>query len=249
MNFNILRFDSVDSTNLEAIRQARKGADEGCCIVAREQTAGRGRKGRTWTSSRDAGLYISIVLRPEFELTNLPLISLAAAIAVHDTLADFGLDPDIKWPNDVLIREKKICGILAETTDSDRGIAVIVGIGINLTSDSFPEEIADTATSIEAELDVSIPTAQLESSLLQNFADVYQELSVTNGPATIVDEWSARSSYVRGKTVKVTLAGETIIGPTDGLGSDGGIRIRTNNGSVRIVHAGDVQHIRPSERN
>jgi BirA family biotin operon repressor/biotin-[acetyl-CoA-carboxylase] ligase len=249
MNFNILRFDSVDSTNLEAIRQARKGADEGCCIVAREQTAGRGRKGRTWTSSRDAGLYISIVLRPEFELTNLPLISLAAAIAVHDTLADFGLDPDIKWPNDVLIREKKICGILAETTDSDRGIAVIVGIGINLTSDSFPKEIADTATSIEAELDVSIPTAQLESSLLQNFADVYQELSVTNGPATIVDEWSAGSIYVRGKTVKVTLAGEPIIGTTDGLGSDGGIRIRTNNGSVRIVHAGDVQHIRPSERN
>jgi birA, biotin-[acetyl-CoA-carboxylase] ligase region len=144
MNFTVRYFDSIDSTNTAALKQARTGADEGLCIVARQQTAGRGRQGRVWTSPPDAGLYLSIVLRPTPEAQQLPLITLASAVAVFDTLGQLDIDADIKWPNDILVDEKKICGILAETTETERGFAVVVGIGINLTSHNFPSELTDT---------------------------------------------------------------------------------------------------------
>ncbi len=152
MNINVLTFDTLDSTNTEALKQARLGADEGLCIVASEQTAGRGRHGRTWVSEKDAGLYFSIVLRPKLETKFLPLITLMTGVAVHDTLQEYGLKPDIKWVNDILVNEKKISGILAETAETSRGLAVIVGVGINIRSANYPDEIADTATSIEEQL-------------------------------------------------------------------------------------------------
>jgi BirA family biotin operon repressor/biotin-[acetyl-CoA-carboxylase] ligase len=129
MNINLLTFDSLDSTNTEALKHARLGAEEGLCIVARQQTAGRGRHGRTWVSEADAGLYFSIVLRPKIETQYLPLITLMTGVAVHDTLGEVGIDADIKWVNDLHVDGKKICGILAETTDTPKGLAVIVGIG------------------------------------------------------------------------------------------------------------------------
>ena len=129
MNFTILRFDTIDSTNTEAANQARRGADEGLCVIARQQTAGRGRQGRAWVSAKDSGLYFSVVLRPLVEAKLLPLITLMTGVAVHDTLKEFGVDPDIKWVNDVLAGEKKICGILAETVETSTGLAVVVGIG------------------------------------------------------------------------------------------------------------------------
>src|SRR6266446_6418486 len=112
----ILRLDSIDSTNLEAIRQARAGAPEGLCVVAREQTNGRGRLDRSWQSPRDAGLYFSIVLRPTLEVSDWPLITLMAALAACDALLRAcSLRADIKWPNDLCVNERKLCGILAET--------------------------------------------------------------------------------------------------------------------------------------
>src|SRR5688572_4775518 len=115
MNFTILRFDSINSTNTEAVNQAKRGAEEGLCVVARQQTAGRGRHGRTWISEKDAGLYFSIVLRPVIENRFFPLITLMTAIAVADTLKNiYKLETDIKWANDVHIKGKKISGILAE---------------------------------------------------------------------------------------------------------------------------------------
>src|SRR5215213_44253 len=133
MNFTILRFDEIESTNTEALEQAKRGADEGLCVVARRQTAGRGRKGRVWISEKDAGLFFSIVLRPPVETRFLPLVTLMSAVAVHDTLeALYEIECDIKWVNDILVHDKKICGILAETTETTKGLAVVAGIGINL---------------------------------------------------------------------------------------------------------------------
>ena len=165
MNITVLTFDTLESTNTEATKQARLGADEGLCIVARQQTKGRGRHGRTWVSEKDAGLYFSIVLRPKLETRFLPLITLMTGVAVHDTLQAFGLNPDIKWVNDILVSDRKIAGILAETAETKTGLAVIVGIGINIRSSNYPSEIADTATSIEAELGVTgaVATASLSS--------------------------------------------------------------------------------------
>src|SRR5437764_3754279 len=108
----ILRFEWIDSTNLEAMRQARAGASEGLCVVAREQTRGRGRLDRSWHSPKDAGLYFSIVLRPKLDLSAWPLITLMTALAVHDALMKAcGLNADIKWPNDICFDERKLCGI------------------------------------------------------------------------------------------------------------------------------------------
>src|SRR5688572_8392446 len=149
MNFTILTFDILDSTNTEALKQAKLGAEEGLCIVARQQTAGRGRYGRPWVSERDAGVYMSIVLRPKLEMHELPSITLMSGVAVHDALSEFGIKPDIKWVNDVLVIDRKIAGILAETTETSDGVAVVAGIGINLTSRNFPPDLVPTATSIE----------------------------------------------------------------------------------------------------
>jgi hypothetical protein len=104
MNFTILRFDTIESTNTEALNQARRGADEGLCVVARQQTAGRGRHGRVWISEKDAGLFFSVVLRPPLEIRFLPLVTLMSAVAVHDTLETlYEIDCDIKWVNDIQV--------------------------------------------------------------------------------------------------------------------------------------------------
>jgi BirA family biotin operon repressor/biotin-[acetyl-CoA-carboxylase] ligase len=196
MEFTTLRFDSIDSTNTEVIRQAVSGAAEGLVVVATEQTAGRGRQGRQWISVKASGLYLSILLRPKSEPRFLPLITLTAAIAIYDLLADsFGLSPDIKWPNDILINEKKICGILAETAETPHGLAVVVGIGINLRSTNFPPELAKSATSLQAEA-VSSKTLEIESLLLRFFEYWYEIFQLENGPTSIIDAWSKRSTNV-----------------------------------------------------
>jgi BirA family biotin operon repressor/biotin-[acetyl-CoA-carboxylase] ligase len=241
MNITVLTYDILDSTNTEALNQARQGADEGLCIVARQQTAGRGRHGRTWVSEKDAGLYFSIVLRPKIETKYLSLITLMAGVAVHDTLQELKIKADIKWVNDLHVDDKKICGILAETTDTNAGLAVIVGIGINIKSSNFPPEIADIATSIE-EYVRGISSATLTETLTKYISYFYGILD-TN-PTEIVDEWRKRSSYFSGKPVRVVLENETITGVTDGLESNGALRVTKADGSVTIVQAGDVEQLR-----
>ncbi|PYS75085.1 MAG: biotin--[acetyl-CoA-carboxylase] ligase [Acidobacteria bacterium] len=158
---------SIDSTNLEAMRQAREGAPEGFCIIAREQTRGRGRLDRTWQSPKDAGLYFSLILRPRLAKNVWSLITLMAALAVSDSLMKTcALPTDIKWPNDVCVRDRKICGILAETVETDSAAAAIVGIGINLTA----EEIAvmpESAISVEAAVGRKIDPESIVAELLR----------------------------------------------------------------------------------
>src|SRR5918994_2008411 len=143
----VLRFESLPSTNTELARQASESAGEGLSIVAEEQTAGRGRLQRAWSSPRGAGLYFSILLRPTIPQDQWPLITFMAALAVGDALHEAsGVHTDIKWPNDLLSGERKICGILAEGIDTPSGRAVILGIGINLTPAAFPAELTGVAT-------------------------------------------------------------------------------------------------------
>jgi len=244
MNITILRFDTIDSTNSEALKEARHGADEGLCVVARQQTAGRGRMGRTWVSPPNSGLYFSVVLRPKFDVKYLPLITLMSGVAVYDTLAEFGLKPDIKWVNDVLINDKKVCGILAETTDTDKGLAVVVGIGINLKSSNFPLEIANIATSLEAELDRSVTPFELENSLVKFLNYWYEMLCLENGRGEILRAWQQRSSYYSNKNVRVSLDNEILTGTTDGLEANGALRLKRADGTLAIIQAGDVERLR-----
>lgn len=243
MQFTILKYDSIDSTNTEAINQAKRGAEEGLSIVAREQTAGRGRHGRTWVSEKDAGLFFSLVLRPKIKIRLLPLITLMTAVAVHNAIESaFKIECDIKWVNDIHVQNKKICGILAETVETEKGLAVIVGIGINLKTSNFPPELAETATSIEKE-SVAVPNVETFLPVLTSFLEKYCDLLYQDAEK-IRQEWSARSTYSFGKEVRVKLENETIYGITRGIEENGALRLELKTGEVRIINAGDVEQVR-----
>lgn len=245
LSFHILRYDTLPSTNTEAARQAASGAPEGLCVVAREQTAGRGRQERHWASPRDAGLYFSLVLRPRFETARWPLITLAAALAVRDALAEAcRVEADIKWPNDLLAEGRKLCGILAETCETEGGRACVLGVGVNLTGRAFPPELAGRATSVESETGHRPDPEALLRSLTRALGRWYETLGREGGARRVVAAWEAGSSYARGARVRVRLASETFEGVTRGLEPDGALRVETDAGRTRLVRAGDVTAIR-----
>ena len=244
MKISTLVFDTLDSTNDEALKHARQGADEGLCIIARQQTAGRGRYGRTWVSAKDAGLYFSTILRPNLEAQFLPLVTLMSGVAVHEMLSNFGVSPDIKWVNDILVDERKICGILAETAETSRGLAVVVGIGINLRSGNFPPEIAASATSLEEAAGTVVTPADAAGTLARHLSYFYQILTSEGGTTVILGEWAKRSTYFTGKAVRTTVGNEMLTGLTDGLEPNGALRLRTPDGNVAIIQAGEIERLR-----
>src|SRR2546430_800338 len=241
----ILRFDSLPSTNVEAASRAVEGAPEGLCVMASEQTSGRGRMERQWVSPKGTGLYCSIILRPQLDQSLWPLLTLMAAVAVHDALLDvYDLETDIKWPNDILVNDRKLCGILAETVDTPLGRAVILGIGVNLKHNSFSAEVEGVATSVEAATGRNADLELVIEPLFGSIVRYYQMLQHLGGSKEIVQEWSARSSYANGKRVRLVNSGEIVEGFTRGLESDGGLRIETDTGEIRIFRAGDVTAVR-----
>jgi BirA family biotin operon repressor/biotin-[acetyl-CoA-carboxylase] ligase len=246
----ILRFDALPSTNTEAARQASRGAPEGLCVVAREQTKGRGRAGRIWVSPADAGLYFSIVLRPaKLPVRSWPLITLMAALAVRDALKEScALETDIKWPNDIIVGERKLCGILAETIETETGRAVVVGIGINLNERAFPPELKSIATSVSSLTGSAPDVERLLQMLVRSIERRYEILQAASGEAETIRAWTSRSSYAQGRRVRVALDAETFEGWTRGLEPDGALRVETDQGEIRIIHAGDITNLRASAK-
>jgi BirA family biotin operon repressor/biotin-[acetyl-CoA-carboxylase] ligase len=242
---SIVRFASLPSTNSEAAQRAIEGAAEGLVIVAGEQTAGRGRLDRKWISPAGAGLYVSIVLRPAIEISSWTLLPLLAAVAVHDALiATCGLVSDIKWPNDILVQGRKLCGILAETVETSAGRAVVLGIGINLTAAAFPPELGLLAISVEEAAGAAPTVDALLNSLLGTLARRYDQIKAVDGPAAIRREWTSRSSYANGRQVNVSCVNEEFAGTTCGLENDGALRVETDAGEIKMIRAGDVTGVR-----
>lgn len=226
------------------MRQAKAGVPEGLCVVAREQTQGRGRQERVWVSPRDAGLYLTLLLRPQLDLAVWPLITLAAALAVAGALRDTcKLQVDIKWPNDLLLDERKLCGILAETVETASGVACALGIGVNLTAESFPAELGERATSIASAGEV-VDREALLARVLENFQRRYETLRSIDGPAAVIRDWTAASSFANNKQVRVDTGSEIFEGTTRGLEAHGALRVETFDKAIRIVRAGDVQSLR-----
>jgi BirA family biotin operon repressor/biotin-[acetyl-CoA-carboxylase] ligase len=241
----ILRFESLPSTNTELARMASEGAAEGAAILAEEQTAGRGRLQRAWSSPRGAGLYFSVLLRPTIAPSDWPLITFVAALAVGDALSEAaGVQTDIKWPNDLLSGERKICGILAEAIETPAGRAVVVGIGINLTQSAFPEELVDVATSVSEVTGQQPERETILAALLRALSRWYSLLSEPGGREKIVAAWSSRSSYANGRLVRVSNGDEVWQGTTCGVEHDGALRLNTTNGEMKLVRAGDVYSLR-----
>jgi BirA family biotin operon repressor/biotin-[acetyl-CoA-carboxylase] ligase len=249
MKPRVLRYESLPSTNTEVARLASQGAEEGLAVVADEQTAGRGRLQRAWSSPKGAGLYFSILLRPALAVERWPLITFVAALAVGDALREAAeVETDIKWPNDLLARERKICGILAEAIETPGGRAVVVGIGINLTDEAFPSELVNVATSVAQESGRGGERETILGALLPELARWYSLLHETDGAGKIVAAWASRSSYATGKLVQVTNGDEVLQGVTRGVENDGALRLETA-GGLQLIRAGDVTSVRPARMN
>lgn len=237
-----LYYESLSSTNDELARLASEGASEGLCVVADEQTAGRGRLQRTWSSPKGAGLYFSVLLRPEIPLHYWSLLSFVAALSVGDALLEtFDLTTTIKWPNDLLAGERKICGILSESVETPHGRAAIVGIGINLTSEAYPPDLRNVATSVAEETTRPPERSSLLQSLQNALGRWYSMLQTNSNYDEVLQAWISRSPYAHGKIVEVMSGEESFRGVTCGLEQDGALRVETEAREIRIVRAGDVK--------
>jgi BirA family transcriptional regulator, biotin operon repressor / biotin---[acetyl-CoA-carboxylase] ligase len=242
--FTIHHFDSLGSTNDQLKTMA--GAPEFTCVVAGEQTAGRGRRERTWYSAPGDGLYLSVLFLPGSELfSKLPLTALLAAVAVAETLVERGVDGvDIKWPNDVMVNERKISGVLAEAVSAgSESMRVILGVGVNINHPSFPPELSETATSFAIETGERIAVEVFRDRLLEKIAQ-WHETWRRDEPAAIIDRWSRLSTYARGQRIAVTIGKERLTGVTDGLTENGALRLMVDGGDMRMILTGDVTKLR-----
>jgi BirA family biotin operon repressor/biotin-[acetyl-CoA-carboxylase] ligase len=164
-----------------------------------------------------------------------------ASLAVHDALrVSCELETDIKWPNDLLVNERKLCGILAETVETRLGRAVIIGIGINLTADALPVALRDRATSVQTETNNSVELKAVLQALVNALERRYEMLQSAGGRDEIIREWCARSSYASGKRIRIANGEEILAGTTRGLESNGALRVETDAGEIKSVSAGDV---------
>jgi BirA family transcriptional regulator, biotin operon repressor / biotin---[acetyl-CoA-carboxylase] ligase len=241
----IVHYFRIDSTNTAALRMAAAGAAEGTAVLAEEQTAGRGRFGRTWYSEKSSGIYASVILRPHLTPAVAPVLTLMAGIAAQSAVArTTGLSPDIRWPNDLLLRGKKLCGILTEmSAEVDRLHAVVIGIGINVNHCTIPEELRPIATSLRLEGGKIYSRLQILVALLKEIEHHYRVLR-DHGPAAIISRWTAASSYARGKRIRVATGGATFEGVTAGLEPHGALRVRRDDGRQESLVAAEIQEVK-----
>ena len=234
-------YQEIASTNDRAMAAGRAGAPEGLAVLADRQTAGRGRRGRAWASPSGRGLYTSILLRPRVDPTSVPLITLAAGLAVADGIREVSsLSPQLKWPNDVWLNGRKVAGILTELAMAGPSVShVVVGIGINVNQrrEDFPEELRE-ATSVSLESGRSIVRAAL-AAVLYNGLDRWYDLFCKGRTESILEEGRRRSATL-GKPVRVLGGTEEWQGLAMDLDADGALLVQDEAGTRRRVMAGDV---------
>jgi len=237
----VVRVDSVSSTNDVARELAVSGAREGLCVIARSQTAGRGRQGRSWSSPPGEGLYLSVILRPQVTVSDSAIITLAAAVAVAETLKlGFQAEADIKWPNDVLVGGRKICGILVETAiEAGHLQYAVMGIGVNIAQRSFPDQIGDSATSLLLETGRLILPDDFVQAMLPRLEDWYT--TATLQPARVIAKWERLSSSANGCRVRVESPDGPVEGVTRGLKATGALIVELDTGERREIVSGEVK--------
>jgi BirA family biotin operon repressor/biotin-[acetyl-CoA-carboxylase] ligase len=239
----IYHFFKVDSTNTVAMHLGENGEPHGAIVLAEEQSAGRGRAGRRWISEKSLGISCSILLRPPIPPAHAPLLTLVAGLAARDAAAeDLDTAPDIRWPNDLLVRGRKFSGILTEMrAEPDRVHYAVVGIGMNVNQTKMPAEISDIATSLRIESGKTHARLELLVRLLRHF-DRYYNQFLAEGSTPIIRRFSQVSSYFQGKRVRITTNTETYTGSTAGLEPSGVLRVARDDGrGVELVLSGDVQ--------
>lgn len=239
-------YGSVDSTMRVAAERARSGCPEGTVVTASQQTGGRGRHGRAWHSERSLGLYLSLVLRPECSTGTAPVLTLAAGLGVKDALErTAGVACDIRWPNDILVRERKCCGILVEMEAAHGAVDhVVVGIGINLNHLHFPPDLLGSATSLRMETGTDWTPDSILGPLLESLESCF-DLFASKGPDAIVEAFQHASTYARGRRVIIEGLPDGASGPTRGvtagLSRSGLLLLEDEDGLVSPVLAGSVR--------
>jgi BirA family transcriptional regulator, biotin operon repressor / biotin---[acetyl-CoA-carboxylase] ligase len=243
-------FYEIGSTNTAAMQAAAEGAPEGSVFLAEEQTAGRGRGANAWHSQRSEGIYCSVVLRPALPPADVLVLALAAGLAVHSAVREVyprlssspSLPLDLKWPNDLLIAGKKVCGILTEmNSEATRVRYIVVGIGINVNQAAFPAELEPQATSLRLASGSEWPRVELTAALLKSLHREYAELLAQPGAReSILRRFAEHSSWVQGKEVRVEENGATLLGTTAGLDERGFLRVQTASG-MQTVLSGTVR--------
>lgn len=235
----IVTMKTVDSTNEEIKRRVHGNAESGLVVIACDQTAGKGRLGRSWASS-DGGVYFSVLLRPELPPNDISGITLAAGLGVCIAIRKFtGLNAMIKWPNDVIIGNKKVCGILTEmTAQTDMVDFVVIGIGVNVLNDSFPEEIANKATSLRIEAGEQIDLSQLMREILSVLDRIFSSylLGISQEDMKLYKSMCATI----GREVSLTRGGERLSGKAVDITADGELVVMLDSGKKITVNSGEV---------
>ena len=242
---SIIHSFRTDSTNTAALNLAQEGAGHGTVVVAEEQTAGRGRLGRTWYSEKSSGIYASVILRPPFSPTAAPILTLMAGAATQHALSTTtGLSVDIRWPNDLLVNGKKVCGILTEM-NAELGMlhAVVLGIGINVNHGEMPAELRSTATSLRIESRRTWSRVHILIALLREL-ERYYHLLLEKGNAAIAERWAAASTYANGKRIRIVTADAESLATTTGLDPSGALRVRYDDGREEALVAGEVVEVK-----
>ncbi len=236
-------FQETTSTNDIIDRMARDGVPEGVVVFAESQTRGRGRLGRVWMSPPRAGLWFSVLLRPDLRPQETTQLTVAAATAVARAIkSQTGVSPDVKWPNDILVRGKKVAGILTElTAELDHVKYVILGIGVDVNQQvsDFPSDLRRLATSLRIETGRAIDRSNLAAAILRELDNDYARISAGQFEA-VADEWESLCVTL-GHPVEISLGGRQVRGRAEALDVDGALLIRTQHGRLERIISGDVR--------
>jgi len=240
----VQHFYKIGSTNSAAMAAAAKAAPEGSVFLAEEQTAGRGRGAHSWQSARSAGIYCSVILRPALPPAEALVLSLAVGLAVRAAIEqiDARVKVDLKWPNDVLVGGKKVCGILTEmNAEATRVRYIVTGIGINVNHAGFPPQLQAEATSLRLATGSEWSRVELTAALLKSLDREYRHLIASKDAGqSVLRRFAEQSSWVRGKAVRIEENGGKVEGTTAGLDERGFLQLRTQQG-LRTVLSGSVR--------
>lgn len=246
---NLIHLDSIGSTNDLAKELAENGAEEGTVIIAEEQTEGRGRFRREWVSTKYKSIIMSIILRPDTKPSSIYQITQIVAAAIGKSVESLGVNIGIKWPNDIIINWRKVCGILTEASgEADKVNYVIPGIGINVNQESsdFPEEVLNKATSIRMEKDGYVHRKPLLCSFLDNFEKLYDEFKREENAKTSI-EYCKQKSILIGKKIKIERKKQVIVVKVLDVDSDGSLIVEYENGRKDKLISGEVSLYRAYE--
>lgn len=234
-------YESTDSTNLQVKRLMEEGAPEGVLVVGGEQKQGRGRRGRSWQSPPGTNIYMTLGLRPEFQPDLAPMVTLIDALAVAEAVEQTcGLQTRIKWPNDVVIGGKKICGILTEMSAETGYIHyVVIGTGINVNIKEFPEEIRETATSLYLEKGETVLRAPIVAKTMEYFESYYEKFIQTMDLSLLMEDYNKRLVN-KDAAVKVLDPQNEFEGTARGIDKKGQLLVERQDGTVETVYAGEV---------